>query len=753
MDANLNLQARRPEPVNVDKMSVPDKLTQAMQQSVGKLPSELQQQMQQLLKPEALAVLGGVAATWGALQVVGGPFAVAADVALLGAGYAALGASAVTASQELCEFVQKASQAQNSQQLDQAASHFAKFVSIVGVDVVATLVGTRAGRVAEDLGQLVKNSSARLGELTGETQRLAGTLVKGGNELWQSAGQRLGKVGDDLGRTLDNASESMGIQRPQAATAGGPQLPANQPMQMQGASTGAGATALQKLQQTGIEASSIRALEQQGLNPQQLERFVNEVRQSGHTADELPKIVETLKALTEQGIDLGQAQTLLKTAPPKAVRAIESLMLGKGKLDNPQALPGIVEKLNNGLKSEKPDVREAAQGLLSEIQVAAKHVEQGSRVQLGAVSDPSITPERIAQVNEIRRQAGEAALKTVNSGGDVVDFTRREVLQIKRVSSPQSEAVLTNLKSAERQLQGSKGELPHEGFKKVAEIYIGPNNELFKANGQAINQQITKLMKGGELKDFDGTVRIVKANEQGIAAETLEFRVQNGRSQYSPSPTQPNKQSSLEPIIQTASAAVAPAVAYAQEQIDPFEDEESDNGINEWLQAQIDANRERYPLPQLRTPQALNTTISDRNNPPQSPRESLESNPSLHDTLSRLNNVIDELDRQTLARQPQPSPAQRLYEKTAQGITQQTGLTPGHDRFEPVLAAKLLAEHGYHQAASIIAAGSPRLNEVNATFGSTTADRQLAELMKQGEQTLQAMRPEQQKQQDQMEQG
>jgi hypothetical protein len=31
MDANLNLQARRPEPVNVDKMSVPDKLTQAMQ--------------------------------------------------------------------------------------------------------------------------------------------------------------------------------------------------------------------------------------------------------------------------------------------------------------------------------------------------------------------------------------------------------------------------------------------------------------------------------------------------------------------------------------------------------------------------------------------------------------------------------------------------------------------------------------------------------------------------------------------------
>jgi hypothetical protein len=62
-------------------------------------------------------------------------------------------------------------------------------------------------------------------------------------------------------------------------------------------------------------------------------------------------------------------------------------------------------------------------------------------------------------------------------------------------------------------------------------------------------------------------------------------------------------------------------------------------------------------------------------------------------------------------------------------------------------------ETAYKKAASIIAAGSPRLNEVNANFGSTTADRHLAELMKEGEQTMQAMRPEQQKQQDQMEQG
>jgi hypothetical protein len=176
--------------------------------------------------------------------------------------------------------------------------------------------------------------------------------------------------------------------------------------------------------------------------------------------------------------------------------------------------------------------------------------------------------------------------------------------------------------------------------------------------------------------------------------------------------------------------------------------------FNDSIAEKIRASRERYPIPQLHNSNTVAASLTN----PQSPQEAVkgieQSNPSFYDTLSRLQNVIDELDKQTLARRPQPSPAQRLYEKTAQSVMQQTGLTPGNDRFEPVLVAKLLAEYGYHQAASIIAAGSPRLNEVNAIFGSTTADRQLAELMRQGEQTLQAMRPEQQqKQQDQMEQG
>ncbi len=693
MDANLNLQARRPEPVNVAQMSVPDKLTQAMQQSVGKLPGELQQQMQQLLKPEALAVLGGVAATWGALQVAGGPFAVAADVALLGAGYAALGASAVTASKELFEFVQKASQAQTPEQLDQAASHFAKFVSIVGVDAIAALAGARAGRVAEDLGQLVKNSSTRLGELTGETQRLAGTLVKGGNELWQSAGQRLGKVGDALGRTLDNALESMGIQRPQAATVGGPQLPANQSMQTRTQTGGSG-----RIAANGAETVTA-----------QVQRLEGQLVSRGMNAHNAQEIME------------------LATGQPKVLQALEGLLNGRGNLRNPNELHKLVERAT----------RDAEPGILRELELAAARVRQGHDVQLGTVKQPGV---------------GKV-------GADVVDFTTQEAIHSKNITSPAQNAVEGELNKSAQQFEGKQPnpevvptKADGQPFRRVTEVIVNnPQNPLHNQTPKQLAEFLQGQLKNNQtLRENIDAVRIT--NQSGVH----EFKVIRSERTHefqfvAPTTTQPRQVSQVETQPQPIQIAQQPVnVPSVPANALAAETQQSKGSIAE----QVRANRELYPLPQLRS---SNTTITAASANPQSPQEVVKSversNPSLHDTLSRLHNVIDELDRQTSARQPQPSPAQRIYEKTAQSVTQQMGLTPGHDRFERVLAAKLLAEHGYNQAASIIAAGSPRLNEVNAIFGSTTADRQLAELMKQGEQTLQAMRPEQQKQQDQMEQG
>jgi A nuclease family of the HNH/ENDO VII superfamily with conserved AHH len=278
-----------------------------------------------------------------------------------------------------------------------------------------------------------------------------------------------------------------------------------------------------------------------------------------------------------------------------------------------------------------------------------------------------------------------------------------------------------------------------------------PTEELKQAE-QSVMQQLRQELR-------DAAQQIKEGHPENLPAWIKpDYIPKDGNGQEFPKISEVPQQipaNTLEASRNSTGATLANNTETQQPNVDSATSE--DQQFNDSIAEKIRASRERYPLPQPRTPQALNTTIADQHDSTQSPRKSLDSikenNPSLHDTLSRLNNVIDELDKQTLARQPRSSPAQRLYEKTAQSVTQQTGLTPSHDRFEPVLAAKLLAEHGYHQAASIIAAGSPTLNEVNANFGSTTADRQLAELMKEGQQTLQAMRPEQQKQQDQMEQG
>jgi hypothetical protein len=612
MDANLNLQARRPEPVNVAQMSVPDKLTQAMRQSVGKLPGELQQQMQQLLKPEALAVLGGVAATWGALQVAGGPFAVAADVALLGAGYAALGASAFTASKELFEFVQKASQAQTPQQLDQAASHFAKFVSIVGVDAVAALAGARAGRVAEDLGQLVKNSSARLGELTGETQRLAGTLVKGGNELWQSAGQRLGKVGDDLGRTLDNALESMGIQRPQAATAGG-QLPANQPMQTQTKTGGSG-----RIAANGAETVAA-----------QVQRLEGQLVSRGINARNAHEIME------------------LATGQPKVLQALEGLLNGRGNLRNPSELSKLVERATRG----------AEPGILRELELAAARVRQGHDVQLGTVKQPGV---------------GKV-------GADVVDFTAQEAIHSKNITSPAQNAVEGEINKSAQQFEGRQPnpeivptKADGQPFRRVTEVIVNnPQNPLHNQTPNQLAEFLQGQFKNNStLRENVDAVRIT--NQSGVH----EFKVIRSERTHefqfvAPTTTQPRQVSQVETQpqpIQIAQQPVNPAnntpgsLSGAE---GTNENRQSNSSIKEWVQEQISAHRELYPLPQLRS---SNTTIAAASaNPPTSPQEALsrieKSNPELHNTLSRVLNLANELDKQTLARQA--SPAQSVTEQTA----------------------------------------------------------------------------------------
>ncbi len=197
-------------------MGTPEKLTAAMLQGLNNLPEGLQrgfqEQLQSLRDPKTQAVLGSVVAAWGALHLVG--VGEAADLGLLGLGYAAIGNDAITATKELASFVQAANEAQVAQNLSQpaqqqklaeASKHFEKFVEIVGVDGVALLVGAKAGEISTKLANSLKENAAKLSQLPTEAGRLLNAaqdqlsgLTKGLRESAKSEWNRLAEGLDEL---------------------------------------------------------------------------------------------------------------------------------------------------------------------------------------------------------------------------------------------------------------------------------------------------------------------------------------------------------------------------------------------------------------------------------------------------------------------------------------------------------------------------------------------------------------------------
>jgi hypothetical protein len=317
------------------------------------------------------------------------------------------------------------------------------------------------------------------------------------------------------------------------------------------------ANVAQSLQEKEVAADTVKALSKRGMQPEELNKYLGSFSNRGkyphqnYGVEDFEKIASTLNQLSNRGMKLNQAQELLQEAAKqtRVLEAIETLMSGKGTLQNPQELRELVANINNG------DI-----GKIQELEIAAGCVQKGHQVRLGAVHDPNLSSEAIEKVWELRRQEGKnpAEIK-VNVGGDVVDLTTREVIQSKNVTSADADKVWKNLREAADQLQGIGGELPNPGFKKVAEIRIHSDNELFKLNSREFNNKINeRIQTNGELQDFDGIIRITKESGNNVT-ETLDFQVRAGKSQVlEHQNARPTKISSLETTGLIAGASTLP---------------------------------------------------------------------------------------------------------------------------------------------------------------------------------------------------
>jgi hypothetical protein len=139
-------------PQPVESMERSEKLCRAFIRALGKLPGETMKEVEAMLSPESLALMGTMTAAWVGTQgvpVVGQ----AVDAALLVVGVAMAAAQTATVKDAVWNYVNLAIDAKNEEGLDKAATHLARAVAVVGVSVVTFILTKKvSGKLGKSQG-------------------------------------------------------------------------------------------------------------------------------------------------------------------------------------------------------------------------------------------------------------------------------------------------------------------------------------------------------------------------------------------------------------------------------------------------------------------------------------------------------------------------------------------------------------------------------------------------------------------------
>lgn len=122
----------------VSRWSDEDKLKAVFVRAAKLLPGEVGRALLALVTPAALATMVGVLVIWAGSHFLGAGFV--ADIVLLTVGVIALGGVAIEAGNELYQFATITLAAKSEAELDQAAQHLAKAISLIGVEAVLAIL-------------------------------------------------------------------------------------------------------------------------------------------------------------------------------------------------------------------------------------------------------------------------------------------------------------------------------------------------------------------------------------------------------------------------------------------------------------------------------------------------------------------------------------------------------------------------------------------------------------------------------------
>jgi len=165
--------------------SIPDDMTGRMTEVMKKLPehlrTELPKEISKLMTPEAIALMAGVAGAYGAAHATGAPFiADTITAGIVGAGALALGIDAVKVGQDLKEAFVATYNAKSDKDLDRAAEHLSKAISLAGVDTLLTFASVKGSQLVKSGAEFGRVRLTRFkGNLTNTKNYLASFLPEG----------------------------------------------------------------------------------------------------------------------------------------------------------------------------------------------------------------------------------------------------------------------------------------------------------------------------------------------------------------------------------------------------------------------------------------------------------------------------------------------------------------------------------------------------------------------------------------------
>jgi hypothetical protein len=194
--------------------SLGDKLIKAIALSVGtgELKKEFLAGMQKLLTPESLAMMGGFLAVLGAGHIAaaaGGPIGLAlagvVDGAMLTLAVGGNVAAVAEAAPLLYGFITKAYGAKTEADFLAAATDFAKFINIVGPNVVLTMTGAKAGKALGSISGKLESAGSELGKLSPEKQKQIQNGLNAGRDLLSKLGKNIQDGFKSVFASINNA--------------------------------------------------------------------------------------------------------------------------------------------------------------------------------------------------------------------------------------------------------------------------------------------------------------------------------------------------------------------------------------------------------------------------------------------------------------------------------------------------------------------------------------------------------------------